>query len=165
MTTTVSKDLVPTPEIQVFIAADEKPAKTHGGHSIALAWQRRDLNVVRINKIVGASLSSNQITLPAGKYKFHAMCNAWAVRTHKCKLKNITDNQDVAIGCVQYQAPGTGAEQGHSVVMGYIDIANSKVFELQHWTVSAVTNGLGEASTSSTDLEIYSQIEIIKIAE
>jgi hypothetical protein len=164
MTTKITKDLMPPTELQIMIVADENPPTSTGGNSIAQIWQRRDLNTERANTITGASLSSNQITLPAGKYKFQAMCNGWAVRTHKCKLRNITDNTDVAIGNVQYQAPGTGAEQGHSIVYGFIDINDTKVFELQHWTFSAVTNGLGEAAGSSTDTETYSQLEIIRIA-
>ena len=73
MTTTITKDLMPLTELQIMIVVDEKPSKMHGGNSIAATWQRRDLNTERVNTIVGASLASNQITLPAGKYKFHAM--------------------------------------------------------------------------------------------
>ena len=46
---------------------DQKPSGTDGGASVA-GDNPRDLNTVLTNEIVGASLSSNEITLPAGKY-------------------------------------------------------------------------------------------------
>lgn len=45
---------------------------THGGTFTAGAWRTRDLNTVLTNTISGASLSNNQITLPAGKYYVEA---------------------------------------------------------------------------------------------
>ena len=47
---------------------DEKANGTQGGTFTSGSWYTRDLNTVVTNEINGASLSSNQFTLPAGDY-------------------------------------------------------------------------------------------------
>ena len=60
--------VIPVFENAFLHVRDEKAANTPGGTFTASAWQKRDLNTVKTNQISGASLASNQITLPAGTY-------------------------------------------------------------------------------------------------
>ena len=89
-------------ESQLLHVRDEKANNTGGGTFTSGAWQTRTLNTSLTNEISGASLSSNQITLPSGTYFINALATADAVRAHKIKLRNITDSSDTLIGVNTY---------------------------------------------------------------
>ena len=55
-------------DTNLFHAQDQKTVGTSGGTSVVDSWTTRVLNTVLVNNISGASLSSNQVTLPAGIY-------------------------------------------------------------------------------------------------
>ena len=80
-----------------------KEQGTQGGAFTAGAWQTRDLNTVLTNTITGASLTANQITLPAGKYYVEASapCTGRANLeiVHVTRLHNITDTDVLLEGC------------------------------------------------------------------
>ncbi len=59
-------------ESALFHVRDEKASGSHGGTSVAGSFQTRVLNTSLTNEISGASLSSNQITLPSGTYYINA---------------------------------------------------------------------------------------------
>ena len=64
-------------ESQLLHVRDEKASGTDGGTS-ANGIVDRDLNTVKVNEITGASLSSNQITLPSGTYYVEGMTATFA---------------------------------------------------------------------------------------
>ena len=139
---------------------DEKPSNTHGGGFSSGAWRTRDLNTVKTNDITGASLASNQITLPAGTYNVHARAPAMVVNLHKAKLRNITDSTDELIGSSEYTSNGI-ISQSNSWVVGRITIAATKVFELQHRCQTFYVFGL---ASSFGVVEVYAEVWIEKIA-
>ena len=147
---------------EFLIVNDTKAANTDAGASVAAGFQTRVLNTTQVNTIAGASLGSNQITLPAGNYDVFALAPGFSVEQHKAYLYNVTDAANSLIGSSEYANVTTGA-QSSSVVMGRITIAAQKVFELRHYTTNLkATNGLG-AKTNAAVSEIYSIVKIVKV--
>ena len=142
---------------------DEKSAGTAGGDANNGSFQTRTLNTVKTNEISGASLASNQITLPTGTYYIYASGSAFQVQAHKMKLRNVTDSSDTLLGTSVFS---TAAYEGkmQSMVIGRFTIASQKVFELQHRVADTkTTNGFGIASNFSVT-EVYADVQIWKIA-
>ena len=145
------------------IFKDVKAANTAGGGFTNGAWRIRDLNDSQTN-ISGASLATNQITLPAGTYKIHATVPCYAGGAHKAKLYNVTDASDEIVGA-SAAALNAGPEQTVSVIFGVFTITSAKVFEIRHQcTVTQAVNGYGIQSNFAVD-EVYTQVELIKTAD
>lgn len=146
----------------MMIVADEKAAATAGGTATSGAWQTRTLNTVNLNTITGASLASNQITLPAGTYVIRASAPAFDVNRHQARLYNATDAVVAIDGTSEYANSSYGGAN-RSFVTGQVSIAASKAFRLEHRVNTTVSNnGFGvESNLGST--ETYSTIEITKI--
>ncbi|UCV02306.1 hypothetical protein [Dechloromonas denitrificans] len=141
---------------------DEKSVGTLGGSSV-VGMQVRVLNTVAANTIGGASLASNQITLPAGTYRVFARAPVNNVEGNKAILYNTTDATNTLIGSSNN---GISGQNSDSVIIGQFTISASKVFELRHWIQTATGgNGLGDAVNISTLTEVYSEVEIIKVKE
>lgn len=144
---------------------DEKSTGTDGGTFTSGAWRTRDLNTTRANTITGASIGSNQITLPAGTFRIQATAPAAqgpATDFAKARLYNITDAATVIVGTTSVigVAGSTGQSQERSLIVGRFTIASQKVFEIQHQiSSSASTNGFGHASGFS-EVEVYTVVEI-----
>lgn len=142
---------------------DEKADGVEGGTFTQGAWRKRTLNTEVINTISGSSLVASQITLPAGTYEIDARAPGYQVTRHKAKLRNTTDNTDDIIGS---SAVSVAADNGFSdsIVKGVITIADTKVFELQHYCEdTTVTRGFGYASNFGV-VEIYAEITIKRLS-
>jgi hypothetical protein len=143
---------------------DRKATNTAGGTATAATWTTRDLNSVRVNRITGASLASNQVTLPAGTYRFEARAPAIGVGAHQVRLRNITDAADVDTGSSGFSVSSALNAQTDSVISGEFTIAAAKAFEIQHnVAVTRATNGLGAAANLGTT-EIYTQAKFWRLA-
>jgi hypothetical protein len=146
-----------------FCAVDEKSQNTPGGSSIA-GVQTRTLSALRGNTISGATLASNQITLPAGSFRIRALAPAVNVDGHRAYLYNVTD-AIVALNGTSENTSASTATDGISTVshvFGRLSIVSAKVFELRHYTASAVTTaGLGYQVNNGGN-EVYSVVEIVK---
>lgn len=142
---------------------EEQTSGTNGGTFTSGAWRTRTLNTSKTNEISGASLGSNQITLPAGTYWIEASAPGFVVVFHKAKLYNITDSADVIIG-TNCQTGAGDSVLTRSLVRGRFTIAAQKVFELQHRCSSTLaTTGFGQANSFSV-VEVYSEVMIWKLA-
>ena len=145
---------------QLLHVRDEKSSGTGGGTFTSGSFQTRTLNTSVTNEISGASLASNQITLPSGTYYIYASAPAYRVNEHKAKLRNITDSSDTIIGSNEYAY--TSADAGtRSFVIGRFTIASQKTFELQHRCSQTLT--FGQAVTYSV-VEVYADVQIWKVA-
>lgn len=142
---------------------DRKASGTNGGVFNNLLYRTRDLNTEGVNTIAGASLSVNQITLPAGTYHFSVSAPGRIVDSHKIRLYNITDAALALLGTSAH-ADQSGV-QSDSNIDDYITITSTKVFEIQHWgnATSANSTGFGAATISGDD-EIYTDVRIWKVA-
>lgn len=140
---------------------------TAGGNLTLGGWRTRPLNSVVTNGIPGSSLSSNQITLPAGTYFIDAVSHVSFVGRHKAKLYNVTGAADLLIGSSGYVGyPGTDhATSGESHVIGHFTLTGTSILEVQHYAVdyTDATSGFGyPASVPSTD-EVYANVVITKV--
>ena len=150
-------------ESRLLHVRDEKSSGTAGGSATAGSFQTRTLNTVMTNEISGASLASNQITLPSGTYYINGWCSAFQCQEHKAKLRNVTDSSDTVLGTSEFSA---SSYEGFttSKIIGRFTISAQKVFELQHRVgATKTTNGFGIPS-SFTVTEVYGDVQIWKIA-
>jgi hypothetical protein len=142
---------------------DEKAANTDGGTFTSGSFQTRTLNTSMTNEISGASLSSNQITLPSGTYYIIAQAPAFKTDFHKLKLRNTTDSTDTLIGSSEYcQAIDNVGNK--AFLNGRFTIAAQKVFELQHRCSATKTdNGFGNLTNFGVT-EVFADVQIWKVA-
>ena len=142
---------------------DEKTANTYGGTPSGIgSFLTRTLNTVMTNEISGASLSSNQITLPSGTYFIYARIPTMNSGRNKSKLRNTSDSSDALIGS-STQALDTGAICEDSWIIGRFTIASSKTFEIQNRVEYANSNSFGLASNFGV-VEVYTDVQIWKVA-
>jgi hypothetical protein len=148
----------------VLHVRDEKASGTFGGASSA-GVQTRTLNTTVLNTITGASLASNQITLPAGTYDVFARAPGHQCEGHQAYLYNVTDAAIALLGTTARSRQTSSTDGSNdSVVMGQITITSTKVFELRHYTANAqATNGLGSAAASG-NVEVYASLLVRVVA-
>lgn len=123
----------------------------------------RVLNATQKNTISGASLASNQVTLPAGTYEIIARAPIYAGGDgHQAYLYNITDSADAILGTVGRSGNGVG-NFSHSFIEGQITISAAKVFEVRHVVESGGGDALG-AGYNSGKTNIYTVFKATKIS-
>lgn len=147
---------------QLLHVRDEKTSGTNGGTFTSGSYQTRTLNTTLTNEITGASLSSNQITLPAGTYLVEASAPALNVDDHKVRLRNVTDGTDLIIGTSE-RSGAADSVATRSGVRGRFTLAAQKTLELQHRCVTTKsTNGFGEPAAFG-DNEVYAEAMIWRV--
>src|SRR6185503_3112155 len=105
-----------------------------------------------------ASLSSSQITLPAGTYRLRASAPAFAVGAHQARWHNVSDGVTVAEGTAEV-ADATGSTQTRTTVACRFTISGSKTFELQHQCgTTRSSDGFGRAANFAG--EVYAEVEL-----
>lgn len=144
----------------------EEQASGINGHAGATftfgAYRTRVLNTVKTNEITGASLSSNQVILPAGIYWAVWEAPAIQVNAHKTKFYNFSDSSDVGIGSSKQTAPADLVTT-HSSGYTRFTTAAQKTFEVRHRCQSTKTlTGFGFASGFG-DVEVYTDLKIWKV--
>jgi hypothetical protein len=155
----VAPNRTPLPLLHI---EDQKPAGTGGGTFSSGAWRTRDLNTVVTNEIVGASLSSNQFTLPAGTYEIEANALARVVNHHMIRLQNISDSTTEIWGTDEHAHYNYGGSN-RSFLRGRFTIPTSKTFELQHRCVNSGDFGTPIGGYFTVDHETYTQVWIKKV--
>jgi hypothetical protein len=148
-----------------FHVQDRKAAETDGGTSTAGSWQTRVLNSIQTNDI-GATLSSNTITLLAGTYYLEAVSPTVNSRRARAAFYNVTDSSFQLLGlCALGDAGGDDATNTVSQIFGQFTIGATKQFQLQYRVESGYAdNGLGAACNFSGLEEIYADVRIWKLA-
>lgn len=148
---------------ELFHVRDEQASGANGGTFTSGAWRTRTLNTTVTNEITSASLSSNQISLPAGTYWISANASARQVDEHKTRLRNITDSSDILIGTPE-RSDASDPSTPRSFLFGRFTLAGTKTIEFQHQCQSTKsTDGFGQAVGFSV-VEIYSEVMIWKVA-
>ena len=149
-------------ENQLLHVRDEKANGTAGGTNIA-GVNIRDLNTIKTNEITGASVSSNQITLPAGTYYIDGSAPTYRTGYGHVYLYNVTDSANEIYGYNDYANPTDGASRSH--VIGRFTIASQKVFELRHYAHTAfATYGLGLFMNYNSLPSTYAEVQIWRTA-
>jgi hypothetical protein len=147
----------------LLILADVKAQNTGGGTFTAGAWRTRDLNTVRYNGIPGASLTSNQITLPAGTYRVRAAAPVSRVQAHMAKLRNITAGADILLGTSGFAELAGSAYTVPSEILGTFTLAVSSVLEIQHYC-TGTQGGVGFGWSTNIAAETYTVAEFQRLA-
>ena len=139
---------------------EQQSTGTAGGTSAAAGMQTRTLNTVVRNTISGASLASNQVTLPVGTYRIYASAPAVNSGMHSLRLIDASDSSILAYGSAEYSAVNA---QTRSVITVELLFATSKTVYLQHYTAaSRATDGLGVASSNGS--AVFSEMFIEKVS-
>jgi hypothetical protein len=140
---------------------DQKAQNTAGGGFTAGADRTRTLNTIAVDTASIASLSANQITLPAGTYRFDIQAPAYGVERHQAWLYNVTDAAVTARGTSQFSV--NNAAPSISRITGRMTIAASKTFEVRHrCSLGQAGNGFGVEANFGT--EVYTVAEFWKEA-
>lgn len=140
---------------------DEKTSGTAGGSLTANAWNVRTLNTVVTNTIAGASLASDQVTLPAGTYDIEAHAPTYsATNTYQARLKltNVTDTATAALG----MSGNHNAYGATNRLRQRVTLAAQKVLQLEQFISLGVTVTGGEPVSQGA--EYYSELIIEKVA-
>jgi hypothetical protein len=152
-----------SPFVNFAYFEDRKSTNTQGG-SATTGYQTRTLNTEVVNTISGCSLSSSQVTLPAGTYLVEGSCPAGRVNRHKCRLYNVTTGNAIAYGTSAFGAVGSGLiVVTRSEVLTKFTLGSSTVIRLEHQVQDQNTTAdYGEAS-NLTGVEVYSTLKIWKL--
>jgi hypothetical protein len=142
---------------------EQEASGTDAGAISVNAWTTRTLNTERTNTISGATLVSDQITLPAGEYYLDGSAYFALAGFYRTKIRNITDGTDLLLGTSEY---GQGENVGtRSFVSGKISLASTKTIELQYWaTINTGAGASGDATTTGEE-EVYADLKIWKTVE
>jgi hypothetical protein len=153
------KAIIGAPEI--LHVRDEQAQNTAGGTFTSGAWRTRTLNTVKANTIGGASLSGNQITLPAGTYWCDITCPAYYMDNHHARLQSISGTSTTILGTSETAISSAYGSQTRSFIRGRFTLAQATVLEVQHQCKSTRnTNGLGAAANFAT--EVYAEAVFVR---
>lgn len=134
------------------------------------AWSTLVLNTTKTNEINSASLSSNQITLPAGTYYIDASVPSYATgqsgSIYKIRLRNTTSSATLVVSPT-YSSTGGGVSSASfaQTMRGRFTLSGTSVLEIQFWQNNG-TGALigGTRSSSYSEVEIYTDATITRVA-
>ena len=111
--------------------------------------------------VAADSTFPDQIRLTAGPYEVIAISSVFDVGVHQMRFWNISDSTEDITGISAF-AQTTGNIGGHAVLIGKLNLVNSKTFELQHQCgTTAATFGFGLAVSFGAH-ETYSSLRLKK---
>ena len=135
---------------------------TAGGSATSGAWRTLVINTTKKNNITSASLSSNQITLPAGTYCIRAWQWFYHCARNKLRFYDTTNTAAKVIGGSNYL--DTDYNSAPNWLVGYFVLSGSAACELQYQVQTTMaTQGLGIETNFSTT-EQYTSVAIWKVA-
>jgi hypothetical protein len=154
-----------------YMKVSERQAVTTSGGASSGGLNTRVLNTVETNTITGASLASNQVTLPVGTFRvrFSAPCSMGF--SHVATLFNVTDNtvQIVGDAANAWDAGTSFHNTSHSRGGGTFTITAQKVFRIDHYIQVSSGSGLGQSYAgngsggTTIPYNVYSQLEIEQV--
>ncbi len=118
------------------IFSDDHVSGVNGGTSV-VGLINRPINKEVFNEISGASLATNKITLPAGKYFIRARAAAYLTKRSRIRLFNFTNNAVMINGEPAYSA---GSVQVYCKLSGVVDLWQETTFGLQQYSQAAVAS-------------------------
>jgi hypothetical protein len=135
----------------------------NGGTTVSTTWNVRPLNTELTTEISGASLASNQITLPAGTYEITALGNTFEASHCRMRLRDTTGSATLALGMTLFSSVPDNVNVMSSC-RGRFTLTVTSVLELQQWTGAGVTTfGFGIASDDTDEVEVFTDVMIHRI--
>lgn len=113
-----------------------------GGGSTASTWVTRNLTTAASNSITGASLASNEITLPAGTYEIIGSAPAFGAQANKVRLYDVTGAASVVEGETVW-GNNTTMERRVGIRGRFTLAVQSNVRIEMYSSASVATNGFG----------------------
>jgi hypothetical protein len=111
------------------------------------------------NSIQGASLATNQITLPAGTFRVSASAPGHNIAQNKLRLRDAGDTTTYLVGSSYFNSATDNGEQ-NALLRGIFTLTASTALELQHYSEAVkATDGLG-VQVNATEVEVYADIVI-----
>ena len=153
----------------IAIFNETQASGTNGGTSVAATWTKRTLNTTVVNNIGSCTLTSSVISLPAGTYnaKVSTIMHAGSGTSpdsFRHRLRNTTAGTNLGLTTSGYGGAANNDPLPAEIVTAFTLSATSNI-EVQYYMTGAITNvGLGRASTIASTDEIYTQIQITRIA-
>lgn len=139
---------------------DQKASGTDGGAFTSGAWRTRTLNTVVENEITGASLASNEITLPAGTYEIDARVPAGRCHSHQARLYDVTGAAVLLYGSSSFSNSAANYSDTDSNIRGRFTLAAPSNIRIEHQcTVTVATNGFGWANGFG-NTQVYTDVMI-----
>ncbi len=143
--------------------ADEKASGTDGGTFTSGSFIKRDLNTIIKDGPSFMSIASDVMTVQPGRYRVRFSASAHKVDGNQTRLRNTTAGSTSIVGSTEDTNTADNTLT-RSIGAGIITISEETNFELQHdAAVTRATDGYGDA-VNSGEVEVYSQVEWIKIA-
>lgn len=140
---------------------DQKSSGTNGG-SGSTSFATRVLNT-EVSNNIGASLSSNKVTLPAGTYRVEASCPALRVNEHCARLYDVTNSAVLGTGTSEFGAVGSGdIVQTRSWISATFTVAGSTEIRLEH-RLGNTTDSKDYGRATNLATEVYSVMKIWKL--
>ena len=149
-------------ESQLLHVQDQQ-ASGNAGASV-VGFQTRNLNTILTNEITGASLSSNQITLPAGTYFIDAEVPGYFCARHNAHLNNDTDGAIIGVDIGAYTHNTKANVVTHSFIKGRFTISSQKNFSITQYFQVAFSAGLGISASNGVTTSIYANVRIWRTA-
>lgn len=145
-----------------LIATFEVADNTPGGTSTSGSDQIRPLNTLERNNITGASLASNEVTLPAGTYYVEWSCIFYKSDTCVTWLETDTPTE-LVVGDKVYMAP-SGVVTNKSTGAGVFTLATSDDVRIGYRCGSSQSlNGLGYSLNALNRVSIYAFLKLWKL--
>jgi hypothetical protein len=153
----------------VAIFNETQASGTQGGTNVAATWTKRTLNTTVVNNITGCTLTSSVISLPAGTYnaKVSSIARSGSAQSpdsFRHRLRNTTAGTNLGLTTSGYNGAANNSPLPAEIVTVFTLAATSNI-EVQYYITQVIaTVGLGQASTIASTDEIYTQIQITRIA-
>ena len=139
---------------------DRKLTGTQGGGFTSGADQIRTLTLISEDTNSLAALANNQITLPAGTFRYHITAPAYNVGQHQAMLYSVSGATVVRRGTSEYSQTGADATMSCSVIKGRIGLRSATIFEVRHrCQTTRATAGFGVATSFVGGYELYTVAE------
>lgn len=143
----------------ILHAQHQRASGTSGGTATAATHNTVPMTQVT-NTIAGASVASNQITLPAGTYRVRGYTMAHKTGGSRIRLRNVTDGTTLLLGASNFVDTSATSGSGTFPIFGQFTLAGTKAIELQLYAgATQATNGLGVAA-SSGETEVFADVMI-----
>lgn len=150
---------------QLFLIQQQLASGTDGGSVTGGSWYTRDLNTVVSNTISGASLSTNEITLPEGVYDIDAEFAFGTVLTCRVRLYNVSDSVAVSPQGINACSTGSGTSDGanSNLRMRLTVPSGGKTYRFEARTSGNAANTGNGRPISTGDVEVYANVFIEKV--
>jgi hypothetical protein len=143
---------------------DEKTNNTDAGNPATAQYNIRTLNT-EVYDTIGASLASNEVTLPAGTYFAFAHAPGFRIGRTKARIYNATDATVLLDGTGDFCAVGSEANHQHAIVVGVFTISSAKAIRVEQWASNNPGSGVGLGTALNLgEPEIYTQLFIWQVS-